>query len=64
MDWGACFSSCSECYVDSLGFLDFHSPFFKQVLDCSCSFCEPRAGSLPMATTITVSLAKVAVVVW
>jgi hypothetical protein len=32
MDRRACFSSYSECYVDCLGFVDFHSQFFKAVL--------------------------------
>jgi hypothetical protein len=34
MDWGVRFSLCSECYVDRLGFVGFHSPFFKPVLNC------------------------------
>jgi hypothetical protein len=34
LDRGACFSSCSECYADRLGFIGFHSPFLKPVLDC------------------------------
>jgi hypothetical protein len=34
MDWGACFSSCSECYVDRLEFVGYGSPFFKPVLNC------------------------------
>jgi hypothetical protein len=34
MDRGACLSLCSECYVDRLGFVGFHSPFFKTVLNC------------------------------
>jgi hypothetical protein len=32
MDRWARFSSCSECYVDRLGFVGFHSPVFKSVL--------------------------------
>jgi hypothetical protein len=33
-DRGLRFSSCSECYMDRLGFIGFHSPFFKSVLNC------------------------------
>jgi hypothetical protein len=29
MDRGARYSSCSECYVGRLGFVGFHSPFFR-----------------------------------
>jgi hypothetical protein len=60
---GARFSSCSECDIDRLGFVDFHSPFFKPFWIASrsvCSFCEAMAGSLSVATT-AVSSAKVAV---
>jgi hypothetical protein len=45
--WGSCtlfiwtgegggqrFSSCSECYVDRIGSIGFHSLFLKPVLDC------------------------------
>jgi hypothetical protein len=58
------FSSCSECNVDRLGFVGFHSPFLNQFWIASrlvFSLCEAMAGSLSMAST-PVSLAKVAVV--
>jgi hypothetical protein len=64
MNRGTSFSSCSECDVDRLGFIGFHSPFFKPFCIASrsvCSFCEAMAGSLSVATT-SVSSAKVAVV--
>jgi hypothetical protein len=35
MNEGAHFFSCYVlCYMDRLGFVGFHSPFFKPVLDC------------------------------
>jgi hypothetical protein len=61
---GACLFSSSECYVDRLGFVSFHSPFLNQFwIACRlvCSFCEAMVGSLSMVTT-AVSSAKVAVV--
>jgi hypothetical protein len=64
MDRGARFSSCSECYVDQLGFIGFHSPFLTRFWISSrsvCSLCEAMAGSLSGATT-AVSSAKVAAV--
>jgi hypothetical protein len=34
VDLGARLFSCSECGVDRLASVSFHSPFFKPVLDC------------------------------
>jgi hypothetical protein len=34
MDWRAGRTSCSEGDIGRLGFIGFHSPFFKPVLNC------------------------------
>jgi hypothetical protein len=61
---GSRFFSCSECYVDRLGSISFHSSFLNQFWIASrlvCSFCEAMAGSLSLAST-AVSSIKVAAI--
>jgi hypothetical protein len=64
MDRGASFASCSECDVDRLGSVSFHSPFLNHFWIASrsvCNLCETMAGSRSVAIT-AVSSAKFAVV--
>jgi hypothetical protein len=58
MDRGTCFSSCSECAVNRLGYVSFHSLLLNQfwiARRSDCSFCKTMTGSLSVATTAVLS---------